>query len=71
MKKGVPASFSVAGKAQRQHPRAQKLWTSTTVHGSLESFQSIDLSFRLAVAPRLGDSVPDRVNISAQCAGER
>ena len=65
----LPHSLWLA-QLQRQHPRAQKLWTSTTVHGSLESFQTIDLPFCLAVAPRLADTVPDRVNISAQCACE-
>lgn len=35
--------------------RAEEFGASSTIHGSLERFQTIDLSFRLAVAPRLSD----------------
>jgi hypothetical protein len=50
------ASLSVIdGRLQRQHARAQEFRSGPTVHGSLESFQAVDLSFCLTVAPTLCD----------------
>jgi hypothetical protein len=55
---------------ERQHPGAQELGARATVHSSLEGFQSVDLPLGLAVAPALGQRVPDGVDISPQCADE-
>jgi hypothetical protein len=60
----VSASFSViGGRLQRQHARAQEFRPGPTVHGPLESFQAVDLSFCLTVAPMLCDRVSHGVNI--------
>jgi hypothetical protein len=60
------ASFSVIdGRLQPQHARAQEFRPSPTVHGSLESFQAVDLSFCLTVAPTLCDRVSHGVNTPA------
>jgi hypothetical protein len=43
----------------------QKFWAGPTIHGSFESFQSIDLPFRLAIAPMLSDRVSHGVDVPA------
>jgi hypothetical protein len=49
-----------------QHSRAQQFYARTAEHGSLQRFQSVDLAFGLAAAPRFGDGVPDGVDVAAQ-----
>jgi hypothetical protein len=49
-----------------QHSRAQQFYASAAEHGSLQCFQSVDLAFGLAAAPRFGDGVPDGVDVAAQ-----
>jgi hypothetical protein len=50
---------------QRHHPSAEQLNTGAAIHGSLEGLQSVDLSLGLPVAPRLGHSVPHRLQVLA------
>jgi hypothetical protein len=49
-----------------QHSRAQQFYARAAKHGSLQRFQSVDLAFGLAAAPRFGDGVPDGVDVAAQ-----
>jgi hypothetical protein len=48
----------------------QQFWTSPVVHGAFEGFQSVDLTFRLAIAPGHLDGVFDCLKVSVQCPGE-
>jgi transposase-like protein len=50
---------------QRQQAGMQKFWAGPTIHGSFESFQTIDLPFRLAIAPMLSDCVSHGVDVPA------
>jgi hypothetical protein len=50
---------------QRQQSGMQKFWAGPTIHGSFDSFQSIDLPFRLAIAPMLSDRVSHGVDVPA------
>jgi hypothetical protein len=40
-----------------KHPRSREPDTRAAIHGALERFEPIDLSFRLTAAPRLRDGV--------------
>jgi hypothetical protein len=52
------------------HPRSEKLYTCSAIHGALDRLQSIDLTFRLTIAPRHVDGVTDSVDIAAKNAGK-
>ena len=58
------------GKMQREHPSAEKFSSRAALHGSLERFQAIDLSFGLTAAPAFFQGVPDGVDIAPQRAHE-
>lgn len=53
---------------ERQHPGTQEFGARATVHGSLESFQSVDLPLGLTVTPAVGQRIPDSVDIAPQCS---
>ena len=55
---------------QRKQARTEEFGPSSTIHRSFERFQTIDLSFRLAVAPRLSDRISHRVDVSLRRASE-
>jgi hypothetical protein len=57
-------------RLEGQHSSSQEFSAGATVHGSLESFQAVDLPLCLAVAPTLCESILHGVNIPTQCAGE-
>ena len=50
--------------------RALRLCTRSAIHGALDRLQSIDLAFRLTIAPRHVDGVTDSVDIAAKNAGK-
>ena len=50
--------------------RPEEFWPSSTIHGSFERFQTIDLPFRLAIAPRFSDRIFHRVDVSPRRASE-
>src|SRR3974377_1176575 len=50
--------------------RAEEFWPSSTIHGSFERLQTIDLPFRLAIAPRFSDRVSHRVDVPLRRARE-
>lgn len=52
----------------RKQAHTEEFWSRATIHRPLERFQAIDLSFRLAVAPRLSDRISHRVDISLRRA---
>jgi len=52
------------------HPRSEKLCTRSAIHGALDRLQSVDLAFRLTIAPRQVDGVTDGVDIAAKDAGK-
>src|ERR1700722_1030730 len=66
---------------QRHHPGTKQLDTGAAIHGSLEGFQLVNLSFGLPVAPRFRHGVADSLNVltygprkalhrvDARCAG--
>jgi hypothetical protein len=65
------SSLSVAVAAtQEASAHGGVLASRSTIHRSFERFQAIDLSFRLAVAPRLGDRILHRVDVSLHRASE-
>ena len=66
----VLAHFLLREPLQRKQARTEEFWPSSTIHRSFERFQAIYLSFRLAVAPRLGDRIPHRVDVSLQRASK-
>jgi hypothetical protein len=49
-----------------EHPCSQELNTRAAVHGALESFEPIDLAFRLTAALRLRDGVPHGLDVAHQ-----
>ena len=53
---------------RRKQARTEEPWSRATMHRPHECFQAIDLSFRLAVAPRLSDRISHRVDISLRRA---
>jgi hypothetical protein len=57
-------------RLQGKQARAEEFGPSSTIHCAFERFQTIDLSFRLAVAPRLSDRISHRVDVSLRRASE-
>ena len=49
-----------------QHSCPQQFDAPAAEHGTVESFQSVDLAFGLTTAPWFGDRVPDGVDIAGQ-----
>ena len=66
----VLAHFLLREPLQRKHARAEEFWPGSTIHHSFERFLAVDLPFRLAVAPKLGNGIPHRVDVSLQRASE-
>ena len=62
--------FLLREPLQRKHARAEEFWPSPAIHHSFECFQAVDLPFCLAIAPRLGNGIPHRVDVSLQRASE-
>jgi hypothetical protein len=53
-----------------EHPHAQQIDTSAAIHGSLQGLHSVDLAFRLSVAPSHGDrGVRAPIGTSFLCFG--
>ena len=50
---------------QRHHASAEQIDAGAAIHGSLEGLQFVDLPFGLPVAPRLGDSVSNGLQVLA------
>ena len=53
-----------------KHSRAQQIKLCSTIHLPLDQFQSIDLSFELAIAPFVAQSVHHSFIVFAQPTGE-
>ncbi len=58
------------GQFDWHHPRPEKLWSRPAVHCALDRLQSVDLAFRLTVAPEQVDGVTDGVDITAKYTGK-
>src|SRR5208283_3441619 len=71
-----PAGFSLSGNGGIQNSglfeshEMRGFMSSSTIHGSFERFQTIDLPFRLAIAPRFSDRISHRVDVSPRRASE-
>ena len=50
---------------QRHHASAEQIDAGAAIHGTLEGLQFVDLSLSLPVAPRLGDSVSNGLQVLA------
>src|SRR5260370_33364802 len=66
----LPQTACSAGGWGGQHASPQKFDACTTIHFSLENFESVDLALGLAVAPALCHRVPYRADILPQCSDE-
>jgi len=62
--------FLLREPLHRKQARTEEFRPGSTIHRSLERLQAVDLPFRLAVAPGLGNGVPHRVDVSQQGASE-
>src|SRR5690348_10820078 len=61
------SGFPCHSHSQRQHAGSEQLRSNTPVHGwRFSVFSSIDLSFRLAIAPALADGVAHRLDTVTQ-----
>lgn len=56
---------------ERHYPWPEKLWTSSALHCTFGRFQTVDMTFRLAIAPREIDSIANGVNVAARTRANR
>jgi hypothetical protein len=54
----------------RKRAGPEEFWPRSSIHRSFECLQAIDLSFSLAVAPRLSDRISHRVDVSLRRTSE-
>jgi hypothetical protein len=50
--------------------RGKEFGSGTAVHLSLQSFEAVNLTFGLPIAPKLADGIPDRGQIMPSRIGE-
>ena len=66
---GLP-HFLLHWSLRRKQARTEEFWSCSNIHRSFEGFQAIDLSFCLAVAPRLSNRILHGVDVSLRRASK-